>query len=144
MSEVDLVGKLVTGVISFGDLEANYQGMLFFRSLCDPTSSFHFQKDQNNQWILNGKFDIANYVNPDWDESFNESGFTKARWTGKTGLNQTLRPYCELRNSPRVQMRFDYYQTKFTRSKSMQYLMDLENTGQLTHRRDYDFRHACL
>ncbi|MBI2519234.1 MAG: hypothetical protein HYV97_02405 [Bdellovibrio sp.] len=80
MSEVDLVGKIVTGVLSFADLEANFQGMLFFRSLCDEKSSFHLEKNSSQQWRLVGKFDIARYVNGDWDESYNESGFSRARF----------------------------------------------------------------
>ena len=143
MSEVDLVGKIITGVLSFGDLEANFQGMLFFRSLCDSTSAFHLKKDESNGWTLSGKFDIAQYVNGDWDESYNESGFTRARWTGSNGLNQTLRKYCEARNSSRVLQRFEHYQNSFSRSFSQSLILDLENGGVFNHRRDYNFANAC-
>ena len=143
MSEVDLVGKLVTGVISFADMEANFQGMLFFRSLCETDSPFHLEKGPDHRWELSGKFDIAKYVNPDWDESYNESGITKARWTGKLGVNQTLKPYCAARNSALVIERFRYYQTNFSQSFSQLYLRELEDAGLLNHRKKYNFHSAC-
>ncbi len=143
MSEVEMVGKIVTGVLSFADLEANFQGMLFFRSLCDDKSSFHLEKNESNRWHLVGQFDIAQYVNGDWDESNNESGFTRARWGGSHGLSQTLQKYCEARHSPTVVQRFNHYRTHFTRSFGQQMILDLENAGILQHRRNFNFQNAC-
>ena len=53
-------GELLTGIISPADMEANYQGFIFYRQMChgsEPLLSL-----QEGRWHFSETFDISNYV----------------------------------------------------------------------------------
>ena len=136
-SEKLLVGKTFTGVLSYGDLEANFQGFLFQKSLCSTDSSFRIEGERNS-WKLVGEFEIKNYVNPYWDESFNPSEFTKGRWKY---TKQHLKKYCSQKSL--VKDRFAYYQQLAIPSVSIQYIEKMINTGKLNSPSKYSLEQAC-
>jgi hypothetical protein len=76
--ESSLVGGLVDGVFSHGDLEANFQGCRMLLDLTDKASPFFVKKGED--WKTNGAIDIARYVTPGFDESYNISYYTFFRW----------------------------------------------------------------
>ena len=76
--ESGLVGGLVDGVFSRGDLEANFQG---FQMLLDLTRADNpYFVCENGVWRLNGVIDYTKYVTPGFDESYNASHYTYFRW----------------------------------------------------------------
>ena len=78
--ELGTLGLASSGVFSFADLEANFQGFRFFRSLCHGESPRLRHDGQG--WVFEGAFDWRDYVDPLWDESYNNSAFTPERWEG--------------------------------------------------------------
>ncbi len=82
-TETILYGGLTTGVYSYSDLAANFNGLRFWNRILalkpDPlshaTSSTPYVSCVNKQWQLAAKFDWADYVDPTWDEAINCSAF---------------------------------------------------------------------
>ncbi|PTL83644.1 hypothetical protein [Vitiosangium sp. GDMCC 1.1324] len=78
-TEYGPLGLAATGVFSFGDLEANYQGFRFYRSLCQEKNPRILKTAEG--WRLLRLFDWREYVSPRFDESYNNSAFTPKRWS---------------------------------------------------------------
>jgi hypothetical protein len=76
--ESSLVGGLVDGIFSYGDLEANFQGMQLVKQLASGTAPC-FVQDENGDWALEGAIDIVPFITPDMDESWNNSHYTGLR-----------------------------------------------------------------
>jgi hypothetical protein len=102
--EKTLHGYWASGVFSYADLEANYQGYLFYSSLCDKSQAF----------------DIRRYVNGNWDESYNLSYRIEANW--KKVAPVLREEYCPMRTDPEVLARFAYYHQNSSKSASMEFL----------------------
>lgn len=75
--ENGFVGKLVDGIFSHADLEADFQGFMLARDLCEGESPY-FQR-RNGAWVLDRPIDILDYVTPDFDESYNNSHYWALR-----------------------------------------------------------------
>lgn len=134
--ENGLVGKLASGVFSFGDMEANFQGLQFLFSLCQEQSPYRLERNAEGSWTLNGHFDLAIYVNPDWDESYNPSGFNRSWWRGKLGVKNQMKNNCSVLKSEAAQERFTYYRQNFEKSYSQKLLEELEEMGELNVRKN--------
>ncbi len=125
-NEAGILGIWVSGVFSFGDLEANYQGLRFYRKFClDQKDSYLEQV--SGQWKLAKVPDIRDYVTPDWDETFNLSYRAPKTWKGTSALLK--QEYCELRQSENVVSRFKLYEEKATKSRSRIYIENLRASG---------------
>lgn len=95
-SERSVVGMTFTGVFSRGDLEANFQGMVFAVSLCRPESEIRLHFDGQNWQLLNlDNFTIKPYVNPDWDESYNTSIYSDGKWRKHVTPKFESNRYCD-------------------------------------------------
>ncbi|OUR99721.1 hypothetical protein A9Q84_01475 [Halobacteriovorax marinus] len=95
-SEKSYVGMLFTKVFSRGDLEANYQGLVFSKSLCDSSSTFRLENNGKSWSFKNlNQFSIRNYINPNWDESHNNSLFTAKKWNKAVIPTVLENKYCE-------------------------------------------------
>lgn len=77
--ESGLFGMQTTKVYSFADLEANFQGFLFWRALFQKYLTI---QDGSVKKIRD--FTFKNYVSPFWDESINCSNFCKDSGTHNT------------------------------------------------------------
>lgn len=88
-TEITILGAMGSKVTSFGDLEANYQGYRMFRDLCEKK---HVVKDRQGKWVLKKKVDLRNYINPDMNEVFNPSVYTKKR--RKLVVKNITEKYC--------------------------------------------------
>jgi hypothetical protein len=75
--ENGIIGLSAVGIFSYGDLEANFQGLKMAEDFCraDRPKLQLIGKD----WILAEQIDFRDYVNPNWDESFNRSTYTEKR-----------------------------------------------------------------
>ncbi|WP_241902690.1 hypothetical protein [Vibrio breoganii] len=117
--EGGLLGMKVVGVYSYADLEANYQGFLFAKDLCDKP----YIKQVDSQWQLTTPIEVENYVNPNWDESFNVSAYSKSRLESVKN-NLTHLPVCELKDGAWVKMQAEQYRQfdQSPRTKQSDYL----------------------
>ncbi|HNR29831.1 MAG TPA: hypothetical protein PKI11_02980 [Candidatus Hydrogenedentes bacterium] len=103
--ERKIVGGLVDGIFSHGDLEANFQGFLMARACCEGETA-HFRL-ADGQWRLARPFDLREYITPGFDESYNNSHYTGMR---KDRVLEILREeYCPLRSEPEIEARFARY-----------------------------------
>lgn len=143
--EKNILGKLPSGVFSYADLESNYQGFRFAMDLCDNGTAYLSRTGKG--WELKGQFDIRNYVNPNWDESYNPSFYYE-------GQNMTLMPksqavlnniphYCLKFQTDRIQEIFEYYDSKAEASFSMDYLKQLIEAEELPNPSPFDIRKIC-
>lgn len=130
-------GFWASGVYSYADMEANYQGLLFYKSLCEE----RIQK-VGNDWKLVKSFDIKDYVNGFWDESYYESYRRPANWKKVVPI---LKEYCAARDSKLVKVRFSYYREHSSESFSMNYLATLQAAGSkdVPHPGQQSFHRLC-
>lgn len=77
--EMSVVGKLVDGIFSKGDVEANYQG--FRLALAFSTGDAPLFYRENGRWCYRGGLDLRDYVTPEMDESYNPNDY--ASWRGR-------------------------------------------------------------
>ncbi|MCP4754908.1 MAG: hypothetical protein GY866_28870 [Proteobacteria bacterium] len=83
MSESVFFGALTTGVYSFADLAANFNGMRFWNNILGlhPDVLGTDEKPspyilcENNRWQVVEKFDWRDYIDSAWDEGVNCSAF---------------------------------------------------------------------
>lgn len=78
MTERTYYGLETTGIYSYGDLAANYDGLKFWERVNNlnlaPGVKPHFTC-QNNVWKKTARFNWADYMTPAWDEATNCSRF---------------------------------------------------------------------
>ncbi len=102
------VGGLVDGVVSHADLEANFQGLLMARDLCEAEPP-HLVRDRSG-WRLERPIDLRDYVNPRFDETYNESRFTRVRWKRVKPILEE--EYCHKYRSASVQDLMNRYRNE--------------------------------
>ena len=106
-TEYGSLGLGIWGVLSYGDLEANYQGFMFALDMCKEENPIIIK--ENQQWIENPEhqFDVKNYFNPKMDESFHLSFWKKSLY--QKIENKLKSEYCEVKHSPIYVERFSFY-----------------------------------
>ena len=108
ITEKVLVGEYLDGVFAHADLEANFQGFMLSRDMCQGADPFLVLEDE--KWRLTRPVDLRTYITPDFDESYNLSHWQADR---KREVLIILREeYFEKRRSPRVQERFTLYRQR--------------------------------
>ena len=113
-SEESVVGMMFTNVFSKGDLEANYQGAVFVYSLCREESTVRLIYDEEGEaWNIENidQFTIKDYVNPNWDESYNNSVFSDDTWVENVVPTFEARNDCAKLDSPWVREQRAFYTT---------------------------------
>lgn len=98
------VGKWIDTIFSHADLEANYQGLRFARDLCEGEEAYLERVD--GVWVLARDVDLRDYVNPAFDEGFNNNHFTRLGWRL---VRTRLAQHCQVLELPRVRARLAYY-----------------------------------
>jgi len=130
--ENSILGKIPSGVYSFGDLEANFQGLLFNRKFCEDGENSYLAKNSKQEWYLANRIDLNDYINPFMDESFNPSHFIAIKWLK---VKPRLKLYCGRQNDPDVVARFDHYRQIIAQKDmgiktfSRDYLAEIRNQG---------------
>ncbi|MBL7647538.1 MAG: hypothetical protein JNK74_15235 [Candidatus Hydrogenedentes bacterium] len=77
--ESNLVGKLVDGIFSHGDMEANYQGFRLALAFSAGDGPLFYR--EKGAWRYRGGLDIRDYITPEMDESYNPNRY--ASWRGR-------------------------------------------------------------
>lgn len=73
-TEDSYYGSMTTGVYSYGDLAANYDGLYFWERITNtrlPPNVKPYFECKDNVWWRVASFDIRNYLNAAWDEGIN-------------------------------------------------------------------------
>lgn len=126
-NELTLVGALTDGVFSRADLEANYRGLLLARDLCEGPAPL--LRAAAGGWRQDRLIDLADYVNPLLDETFNLNLHAGYRWRRVRDL---LASYCPARRTPAVDERMRRYQATSPTSLSQEVVQEhLEIRGAL-------------
>ncbi len=99
------VGGWADGVFSYGDLEANYQGMELARDFCEGENPL--VERAVDAWRRRRDVDLREYVTPSFDESFNNNHYPGPRWKKVRPILEA--EYCDRYFSPVVQARLRRY-----------------------------------
>ena len=80
-------GLGISGVYSYGDLNANFQGMLFWRSILGGSNPYFECKD--GSYKKRRDFHWSDYVSAAWDEGLNCSTYLNKEW--QDGIDAALK-----------------------------------------------------
>ncbi len=72
------LGGYTEGIVSHADLEANFQGLLLARAMCEGDDPYLARDDGG--WRLTRPIDLRDYVNPAFDESYNHNVYFAYQW----------------------------------------------------------------
>ena len=136
--EKSIQGTKLTGVFSPGDLEANVQGLEFYKNLCHGEEPLLSRQD--GRWIFSDQFDIGGYVHPKWDESWNPNYYTRKRWEG---VQKTMAGYCPLLESDWVIRQRNRYTELDTMTVTAKLIRELVDAGELPDPMRYDITSVC-
>ncbi|AKJ01023.1 hypothetical protein ATI61_112281 [Archangium gephyra] len=140
-TESGTLGFVTTGVFSFADLEANYQGFLFYRSLCQDEDPRLLKTPEG--WRLTRAFDWREYVSPQFDETVNNSAFVPKRWEEvRTHLR---RDYCPRLDSETFVEHYRFYAHYPRRPDdfNLRYVRELIDRGEVPRQQDFSLWAAC-
>jgi len=133
-----LHGMLLTGIVSLADMEANFQGFVFYHRLCHGEDPLLYQQD--GRWQFSEKFDFRGYVSPEWDESWNPNIFNQLRWKG---IRVALASYCPLLHSPWVEQQRAHYRDLDRQTPTENLVEELVAAGKLPDPRQFDITTVC-
>jgi hypothetical protein len=137
-TERTIWGSMTSGVMSLADLDANYQGLLFYRGLCggpDPAL-----EETDSGWKLKRRFDIRDYVDPKWDESWEANIYTAWRWAK---VKPVMRRYCELLRDPEIQRQRAAYAARDRESPTEEIVRKLVASGKLADPGQFTIEAVC-
>lgn len=127
LNEASVLGWWASGVFSYGDMEANYQGFLFYKRMCLDQENTYLSRDENGKWKLVERPDLKDYVSGYWDESFNQSYFSPTSWPEVKKSIQ--KKYCDMKAASVVADRMNYYAQDDHNSFSLDYIRELQAKG---------------
>ncbi len=127
LDERGIHGYLASGILSYADLESNYQGLKFYKNFCHGDRPY-LARSSEGRWELRRKPSIRDYVSGYWDETFEISYRLSGNWKK---VAPAIKNYCQLSNSERVSNRLSYYRRTSIPSPSVRYLNSLKKSGKL-------------
>jgi hypothetical protein len=136
--ERSINGSLGSGVFSRADLEADYQGMLFYLSLCEGADPILV--DEGGRWRFRRPFDLRDYVGPEWDESYDISTYTRSRWRK---VKPEIAALCPFLAEPSVWERFERYRAIDRYTPTERLINQLVAEGKLPDFRPYTLEVVC-
>jgi hypothetical protein len=130
-------GKMVSGVFSYADLEANYQGLRMHQRFCQGHKPYLAQYGKHF-WRLAHPVDLHDYITPYFDESWNNNAYTRGRFKKTVPL---LRKYCKRRHL--AQRRFGYYAQRKRPHVMTRLLQRLRDEGKVPDNRPQSLDVIC-
>ena len=138
VTERTILGMGASGVFSLADSEANYQGLLFYRGLCNgPDRALVLTP---SGWSLKRPFDIGDYVSPEWDESWQPNIYSPSRWAK---VRPVMRRYCGLLQDPEVRRRRAAYAARDHETPTEAIVSELVAAGKLPDPRRFTIEAVC-
>jgi len=136
--ERSIQGVTTTGVFSPGDLEANYQGFIFYHQLCHADEPLLYR--QEGRWKFSDRFDFRDYIYPEWDESWNPNIYSRKRWEG---IRTTMAAYCPMLNSDWVNRQRTLYAGLDTLTLTEDLIREWVASGELEDPQSFDIAAVC-
>jgi hypothetical protein len=136
--ERSIQGSTMSGVFSPADLEANYQGFIFYRQLCHGDEPLMVRED--GRWYFSERFDFRDYIYPKWDESWNPNIYSERRWEG---ISNTMARYCPDLKSAWVQKQRAYYAGLDGPTPTGEQVKELVAGNELADPRTFDITTVC-
>jgi hypothetical protein len=104
--EYFFLGQITDGVLSNGDLEANFLGFEWGQTICESETPY-FELSSEGDWRLVRPIEMRDHTTPRMDESFNDNFYAEWRWN-------KVRPRIEEEHCPKffepsLQARFQRY-----------------------------------
>ena len=138
-------GLLISG--NLGDLvlrnlEANYQGFQMAVDFCDETSPI--LKEQDGKCVMNRRLRLADYVNPNWDEFYYQSSYSKGR-RAKVESNLRRLGHCKAIALAKVNFRREHYSSRddSADSFSVAAIRIFEGQGRAPVQSDFTYEKLC-
>jgi len=131
-------GTTSSGVFSPADLEANYQGFIFYRQLCHGKEPLLHRQD--NRWRFSSGFDFRDYIHPEWDESWNPNVYSERRWKN---IRKTMAAYCPQLGSDWVRQQRAHYAALDTLTPTEELIRELVGAGEIPNPEDFDITGVC-
>ena len=128
--ENGIIGTKAVGIFAYADLEANFQGMEMAIDFCSQPTPY--LKYQENKWELVRAAQLQNYVNPNWDESYNVSAYTRKRLS-KVRVNIQELGLCNKLQSTWVENLRQSYNARNTINQSSSGFLDTGLSSKLLH-----------
>ena len=138
LTERTILGGTSSGVLSLGDLEANEAGMRFYNSFCDAAEP-NLRLGAEG-WAVARPFDLAAYVSPEWDESWQPNIYSKSRWQK---VRPALASYCALLAAPEVERQRADYRGRERSTISEGIVRDLVKKGKLADPESFTIDVVC-
>ena len=170
--EQGMFGMAAAGIVSQADMEANYQGVRFYFNLCKQdlekelqeafpketqqsiSSKVAFLSTQlstsqlptlirkDNEWKLSKDFNFGKFVNPNWDEVYNNSIFNEEMWELVKPVIQ--KEYCPLlRDDPSVLSRLNSYQLRAPKNIYSEEVAVYVREGKLLDPSRFHYKSIC-
>jgi len=133
-----LLGYRTSGILSISDLEADDQGMRFYRDLCggsDPVLEL-----SGERWRIRRPIDLARYVTPEWDESYEPQIFRKGRWRS---MQPVLRGYCHWLDSPWLEEQRQRYRLRDGLTRNESVVREMVDQGKLPDPETFTLEAVC-
>lgn len=131
-------GMKTTGVFSPADLEANYQGLVFYQQLCHGEEPLLYRHE--GRWHFSDRFDFRDYIDPNWDESWNPNIYSPRRWKG---IRSTMAGYCPALNTEWVNRQRTHYASLDTQTPTDEMIREWVTAGELPDPRAFDITSLC-
>ncbi|MFN8369608.1 MAG: hypothetical protein U0T83_03175 [Bacteriovoracaceae bacterium] len=141
-TEKTYYGYLTSGVFSYADLEANFQGLIFILNICGPFNGYIKFNQALGKWVKNAKFDIKPYVNPNWNEVYNPSHYSDKPWK-KVSKVLSEKKYCERLYSNKINTFFEELKLRDEMSFSKNYLDHKIASGELNDNQLHSIQNFC-
>lgn len=137
-TERTIWGRGTSGILSLADLEANYQGLLFYRGLCEGPRPALTRTPRG--WRLERAFDIRDYVSPEWDESWQPNIYTRSRWAK---VRPVMERYCAFLRDPGIRRQRAAYEGRDTETTTERIVRQLVAAGKLPDPQQFTIESAC-
>ncbi|MBF0207628.1 MAG: hypothetical protein HQK53_12130 [Oligoflexia bacterium] len=133
------VGRQTLGILSFGDVEADFQGFNFYYRMCNGDDPY-LKKDEVGDWYWTQPLDMREYVNPNLDETYNLSIINPNKMNK---IVPYLKKYCSKRTDPKVVERMEQYKKIDNPSFSVEYVRELLRSDENAETSPYSFTGIC-
>jgi len=138
LEERSINGLLAVGVFSRADMESNASGLRFYIDLCDGDDPYLAKVD--GRWGLRRSVDLAEYVTPEWDESYQNSIYAGYRWKW---VRPMLLAHCPDLADPVVQGRIARYRAVDRETPSEKAIAALVASGELAGPGQFSLEANC-
>ena len=137
-AERTVLGQSTSGIFSTADLEANFQGLMFYRGLCEGVEPRVVATPGG--WRLERRVDIREYVTPEWDESWQPNVYSKSRWKK---VRPVMRRHCGELGHPEVQKRRAAYSERDRETRIEAMVRELVAGGKLADPAQFTIDAVC-